>query len=289
VISKRVLLSDVTLECKVWGPENGTLVLCLHGFPDTNNTFRFLAPHLADQGYRVVAPAMRGYAPSSLATTQNYHPASLAHDALRLHDEFGGDENAIIIGHDWGASATYLAINAAPHKWRRAVTLAVPPIPIFVRALMSYDQLKASWYMFVLQSSLADIVVPSNDMDFLARLWSQWSPHYDAIGDLAFVRDSLGANENLSAALGYYRTLFSPPPDDPVLDKLLETQSDVGSIPTLYIHGRDDGCFLASGLINTLDHLAPNSRMEIIERAGHFVHLEAPEVVHALIDSFLAT
>src|SRR5271169_1107259 len=86
----------------------GPLVLCLHGFPDTAHSFRYQMPMLADAGYHVVAPFMRGYAPTGAAQDGRYDIGALGEDALALIDALGASD-AIIFGHDWGATAAYEA------------------------------------------------------------------------------------------------------------------------------------------------------------------------------------
>src|SRR5438045_6330238 len=87
--------------------DEGPLALCLHGFPDSAWTWRYLLPELAAAGFRAVAPFMRGYAPTDVPTDGRYQTGALAADALALHDVLGGDGDAVIVGHDWGAAATY--------------------------------------------------------------------------------------------------------------------------------------------------------------------------------------
>lgn len=139
--------SELTYGCLTAG-DSGPLALCLHGFPDTAHGWRYLLPALADAGFRAVAPFMRGYAPTSIPADGQYHVATLARDATALHEALGGDGDAVIIGHDWGALATYGAAAYAPERWRRAVTAAVPPAASMATAMTTYDQLKRSWYMF---------------------------------------------------------------------------------------------------------------------------------------------
>src|SRR3954464_14092831 len=83
--------------------EAGPLALCLHGFPDCAQTFRHLLPSLADAGFRAVAPWLRGYEPTGIPATGDYSINALAADANALHDALGGDGEAVLIGHDWGA------------------------------------------------------------------------------------------------------------------------------------------------------------------------------------------
>src|ERR1700731_2541707 len=86
----------------------GPLVLCLHGFPDTAHSFRHQMPALADAGFHVVAPFMRGNAPSGPAPDGRYDVGALGEDAINLIDALGASD-AIIFGHDWGAVASYEA------------------------------------------------------------------------------------------------------------------------------------------------------------------------------------
>ena len=149
---------------------------------------------------------MRGYAPTEVPADGRYQTGVLALDACELHEALGGDGDAVIIGHDWGAMATYGAAAWQPERWRRVVTAAVPPAnSVRVAAFFSYDQLKRSWYMFFFQHPLAEMAVQMDDLAFIDRLWADWSPGYDASEDLAHVKDCLRDPANLTAALGYYR------------------------------------------------------------------------------------
>jgi pimeloyl-ACP methyl ester carboxylesterase len=273
------------------GPESGPLALCLHGFPDTAHTYRHLLPRLADAGYRAVAPWMRGYAPTSVPADGRYQTAALALDANRLHEALGGGADAVLIGHDWGATAVYPAAAAAPQRWSKVVGLAVPPAAALA-GMLQYDQIKRSFYMFFFQLPLADFIVPGNDFEFIARLWQDWSPGYDGAEDVAHVRDALRDPANLAAALGYYRATWGtapPPPPDPEVDAVAAASGSLPTQPVLYLHGEDDGCLgvdlarAAEGLLQ-----AP-SRVEIVPGAGHFLHVEKPDVVNSTIVEFLAS
>ena len=268
---------------------SGPLVLCLHGFPDCAWTWRHLLPPLAEAGYHGVAPFMRGYAPTDVPPDGRYQTGALVADACALHEALGGGPDAVVIGHDWGASAAYGAGAFAPDRWRRVVAAAVPPAGVIGRAfLTSYDQLRRSWYMFFFQHALADVVVPADDLAFIARLWADWSPGYDASDDLPRVRDALRDPAHLAAALGYYRaTLGTAPPDAALAAEQAATQQAPPQ-PTLYLHGADDGCIgveLAAGVDGLL---TPGSRSVVVPGSGHFLHLERPGEVNRAILDFLA-
>ena len=122
-------LPEVTLSALAWGPADGPLVVALHGFPDTAWTWRHLGPHLADLGWRVVAPHLRGYAPSGLPRDRCFHVAAVMADAVGLHERLGGDDRAVLVGHDWGAIAANALAGNDESPFGRVVTLAVPPLP----------------------------------------------------------------------------------------------------------------------------------------------------------------
>src|SRR5471030_3304307 len=109
---------------------SGPLALCLHGFPDTAWGWRHLLPALADAGFHAVAPFMRGYAPSEIPADGCFKLGALVADAVGLHDALGGDDQLALIGNDWGAETAYGAAAFAPDRWRRIVTLAVPPLAL---------------------------------------------------------------------------------------------------------------------------------------------------------------
>ncbi|MCU1352266.1 MAG: hypothetical protein JWM05_1475 [Acidimicrobiales bacterium] len=267
---------------------SGPLALCLHGFPDSAWTWRYLLPELAAAGFRAVAPFMRGYAPTAIPDDGFYQGGALALDACRLHDALGGDGDAVIIGHDWGALATYAAAAYEPERWRRVVTGAVPPANVVAQAFFSYDQLRRSWYMFFFQSPLAEMAVALNDLAFIDRLWSDWSPGYDASDDLPRVKDSLRDPANLAAAIGYYRATLGNGLRDPELDAIEAAGGTPTPQPTLYLHGSDDGCMGADLVARAGEQLtAAGSRAELVPGSGHFFHVEKPVEVNRLIVDFL--
>ena len=117
----------VQLRVLSWGPEDAPIALCLHGFPDTAYGWRRVAPMLVDAGWRVVAPFMRGYAPSSLPKDGSYHVGALMDDALRVLDAAGATGRDVIIGHDWGAMAGAGLAAMPDSPFAKAVIMSVPP------------------------------------------------------------------------------------------------------------------------------------------------------------------
>ena len=115
------------------GAEHTRLCVLVHGYPDTSVSWNWLLPLLADQGYHAVAFNLRGYWPSSAPFDDDYSPFRLAADVVAVVEALGGGshdeerEPAVVVGHDWGAMATYLAASTADDGLiDRIVTIAIP-------------------------------------------------------------------------------------------------------------------------------------------------------------------
>lgn len=252
-----------------WGPPEGRLVVALHGFPDTAWTWRRVAPLLAEEGCRVVAPFLRGYAPSGIPADGDYSVRALVGDAMALHGALGGDDSATLLGHDWGAITTNAVAADPASPYARHVALAVPPFT----AMRGWEpalllQPLHSWYIaFTQVPGLAE-----RCFDQLARrLWRSWSPAYDATEDLALLGAAVPDRAHARAAVSYYRALLGAG----VKPALAEPVH-----PLLVLHGADDRC-LEPGLARLAGATS-------IAGAGHFLQLEQPAAVARAVSDFLA-
>jgi len=277
------------IEFSVLEAGTGPLALCLHGYPDSAHTWRHLLPELAAAGYHAVAPFQRGYAPTSLAPDGCYQSGVLGLDAVALHEALGGGGDAVLIGHDWGALAAYAAATVAPDRWRRVVAMAVPPGPVSAAGIFDYDQLKRSWYMFFQLTPLSDGVVAADGHRYIARLWEDWSPGYDAAEDVAHFVDCVPNAAHLAATLDYYRQTLQFELQRPEHAAAQAAAYAVPPQPLLYLHGETDGCMGAELAARSPECMTvPGSHFELVPGAGHFLHLEQPEVVNRLVLDFLA-
>jgi pimeloyl-ACP methyl ester carboxylesterase len=261
---------------------SGPLVLCLHGFPDSARSFRFQLDGLA--GYRVVAPTMRGYEPSSQPADGDYSVPTLAHDVLAWLDQLGG-EPCHLVGHDWGAIVAHVVALLAPERLASLTTLAVPHPGRIARELLRKrpSQLLLSWYILFFQlRGIADHVVERDDWAFLDMLWRRWSPDYHVPEEERRSLKRVFAQPGVKrAALGYYRALPRTVLK-PSMQRLLGQRVQVR---TLAITGAQDGCMdtrLYDDLLHPRDFPA-GLRVERVQGAGHFVHLERPDAVNELL------
>jgi pimeloyl-ACP methyl ester carboxylesterase len=288
----------VQLKALSWGPPDGPIALCLHGFPDTAYGFRKLAPHLVAAGYRVVAPFMRGYSPSALPTDRAYHLGALMDDALQVlaacsTSRAGSADADVVIGHDWGAVvATGLA--AMPDSpFRKAVVMSVPPaatlegpkrLPLL---RLAPAQLVRSWYIGYFQLP----VLPERSTSWIVPLlWRRWSPGYgsaEVAEDLRHVDAAIGTPERWRAALGVYRATIRQSRPPARYAGLHRWWTEQPQISTLYLHGAEDGCMTAKFTPYVSEVLPAGSDVGVVEHAGHFLQLEQPDEVGRRIVEFL--
>jgi pimeloyl-ACP methyl ester carboxylesterase len=116
-----------------FGPTSAPAVIALHGFPDTARSWRPVGDLLAAQGFHVIAPYLRGYAPSPLEGP--FDVDSLADDLATIVDVVSPGAPVVLAGHDWGAVIAYIALLRHPALFRVAITLAVPHPLAFLESL----------------------------------------------------------------------------------------------------------------------------------------------------------
>src|SRR6266536_3037498 len=244
----------------VGGAVNARPLLFLHGFPDHPPTAVPFLEHLAET-HRVVAPWLRGYAPSPIV---------------------GPYDLDTLVGHAWGGAITYTVCAAAPSHVRRAVTLAFPHPATFLRSLAYSKQWKKSWYMGLFQLPGADYLVRRRELALIDRLWRAWSPGFTL--DSAR-RDELHAclKRSLPAPLEYYRAIVRPLTT--FVDRVRKAEAHIAT-PLLQLHGNDDGCIVPP---TDEDRRLFDARvLEVVLNLGHFLHIEAPATIAARVACWLA-
>ena len=252
-------------------------LLFLHGFPDHPPTGKPFFAALAERGHRVLAPWLRGYAPSPIDGP--YDVDTHVADVLALLDMWSPDQPVDVVGHDWGAVITYALCNQAPTRVARAVTMAIPHPLTFLRQLRSPAQLRASWYMGLFQLPGSERVIRARDYRLIDRLWRRWSPGYQLDAEQ---RKALHACLEASklGPIAYYRALFRTSRAD------IKRAAQPISTPLLALHGDQDGCILPPTIDDRKRFSGPYERT-IVPGVGHFMHIEAPVDIADRVSTWL--
>jgi pimeloyl-ACP methyl ester carboxylesterase len=167
----------------------GPLVLLVHGFPDTAHTWDEVRPALAGAGFRAVSPCTRGYFPTAVPADGRYDNVTLGRDVLAWIDALG-ERQAIVVGHDWGASAAYVAAALGPERVRFLVTVAIPH-PASLRP--SPRLIWGARHMLLFQRANAEAKVRANDFAHVDELVRRWSPAWNVpAGETAPVKEAFG-------------------------------------------------------------------------------------------------
>lgn len=257
------------------------LALCLHGFPETAFSWRHQMPMLADLGYRVWAPNLRGYSNSSRPSgINNYAMQHLRADIAGLIDAADASE-VTLIAHDWGGAIAWDFALRAVRPLSRLVILNMPHPAIFARAVRHWPQLRRSWYILFFQLPwLPEWLLSRNNAQWIARAF-----HDMAVDKTCFSEDVLAEFRRnallpgaLTAMLNYYRAAlrYADLPDPmPHL-----------KIPTLMIWGEEDRA-LGKELTSGTDALVENFTLRYLPRVSHWVQQEAPDRVNAILSAWL--
>lgn len=255
---------------------DGPLVLCLHGFPDSVWSWVPTLDALAAAGFRAVAPALRGYAPSGPAG-RTTTVSRLAADVLGVADALGASTFSVV-GHDWGAVTAWALDGLAPERLERLVVASVPHPSALVRNA-GPTQLWRSRYMLQFQLPwLPERVLARDDLAWVRGLARRWSPTWHpSDAQLETVVAGLRGPGAVRAALGCYRGL----PRD--LGSAAERRLAFAPVtaPTAYVHGADDACIGVEVAAGQERAFRAGYEETVIAGAGHFVHLEDAEAFAA--------
>ncbi|WJH33335.1 alpha/beta hydrolase [Paenibacillus sp. CC-CFT747] len=276
---KWVRVSDIDLHVVESGPENGPLIILLHGFPEFWYGWHKQIPELAEQGFRIWAPDMRGYAASG--KDEHYRSSTLpqlAGDILGLMDA-EGVKRAVWVGHDFGAAVTWYASWSFPERVRKAVILNVPhPAVMYSQVVRKPSQMLRSSYMLFFQlPGLPEWVLRRNRFRVLERALQKTSrPGTFGDGELARYREAWKEPGALKGMLNAYRAL-----------RLQEGRPRIGRIylPVLIIWGAKDA-FLSRSLVRPSLEMCENGTLVMIEEATHWIHHEEPMIVTRKIADF---
>jgi pimeloyl-ACP methyl ester carboxylesterase len=276
---ERIRTNNIELNVALAGPEDGPLVVLLHGFPEFWYAWRKTIPALAAKGFRVAVPDQRGYNESDRPPgVRAYVLDELAKDVVGLISALGR-RDACIVGHDWGAAVAWWLAMRFSASVSRLVILDVPH-PLVMRRFLISDpaQLARSWYMGFFQlPALPEKVIAANDFAMFAeKAFGIARPGTFTAEEIEEYKHAWRKPGAMTAMLHWYRAIRYVIRDQPTAEEVRIR------MPALVIWGEDDAQVpvdMAAPSVGFCDH----GRLEVIENATHWVQHEEPERVNALI------
>ncbi len=271
----RIETNGLTFEVSVEGA--GTPVVLLHGFPDTSVMWRHQVAALNRAGFRTIAPDTRGRGRSDKpAAVADYAMTKLVGDVIGIMDGLG-IARAHVVGHDWGAALAWVVAMFAPDRVDHLVAISVgcpgaagPP---------TLEALQKGWYRILFQfEGVAEDLAQRNDWYLLRELVQNGGEGMDRY--IATMSEP-GA---LTAGLNWYRA--NVPVDRLIADGPAPQLPSV-SAPTMGIFGTADLYLTEDAFVRSASKVTGPWRYERLEGAGHFIPLEEPDRLNALLLDFL--
>lgn len=276
-------VGDLVFE--VVGCGEGTkLALCLHGFPESNFSWRNQLPLLASLGYKAWAPNLRGYGRSSRPLKiSDYTVDKLLDDIIALIEASGCDE-VTLIAHDWGGALAWVFASRKLKPLAKLIVMNCPH-PVAFKSGMNFRQYMMSWYMYFFQIPyLPEWFLGRNNAMPIRRMFEKTSVNSDMFPPevTEVYRKNAADTGALTAMLNYYRAFFRFPPR---LRQLGGGVSDI-SVATLLIWGEQDLALSKHLAVKTNDYV-DNLQTEFIPEGSHWIQQDCPDEVNRIMVEFL--
>ncbi|HET6530291.1 MAG TPA: alpha/beta hydrolase [Actinoplanes sp.] len=266
-----VRIGDVALYVRDTG--DGTPVVLLHGWPDTGDLWARQSRTLVAAGYRTIVPDLRGFGASDQpAEVSAYAAPAQVGDVVGIMDALGVDR-AHLVGHDWGAAIAWMTAAYVPDRVRSVTALSVGHPEAF--GTTGWRQRQLSWYMLLFQfPGVAEEWLSAGGFANL-REWSG-HPQIDA------VIERLSRPGALTASLSIYRAILPP-------ESLVSPPMALPPVTAPAMGVWSDGDFALSeeSMTRSAKFVAGPWRYERVTGAGHWLQLDAPDTVDALLLDFL--
>jgi pimeloyl-ACP methyl ester carboxylesterase len=273
-----------------WNPGAPRTMLLLHGWPDSVRCWAEVAPRIADAGWRVIAPALRGFAPTTFLrddTPRTGQLAALGQDLLDFIDALRL-EQPVLVGHDWGARAVANACGLRPGVASHLVMMSVGYGTNDPRQPISLQQARNYWYHWYMATPRGAQAVREDRRAFTRMMWDTWAR--EGWYEPAEFEATAQAFDNADwpeVVLHSYRHRWGHASGDPAYAKA-DAQlnpAPVLSVPTLVLHGAADPCNDPRTSEGKERFFSGRYERRLLDGVGHFPQREAPqEVARAILD-----
>jgi epoxide hydrolase 4 len=286
----------ITLSCRAAGNAGAPTLIFLHGFPEAAFVWDATLAHFAAQGYRCIAPNLRGFERSSSpADVAQYRAKHLVQDiAALIANESPNQPLAALVAHDWGGAVAWNLANQMPQLMNKLCIINSPHPGTFLRDLKhDANQQAASSYMNFLCRPDAEKLLAEDDF---RRLFEFFSRLGAVDGKYAWLDEKTKAQYRevwslgLTGGCNFYRASpLKPPLDASSAIHGIEIPHEALTVklPTQVIWGMQDVA-LPPRLIDGLDAYIPDLRIHRIDDATHWIIHEQPALVHGLLAEFLS-
>lgn len=275
-----------------WNPAGQRAVILMHGWPDSPRTWNHVAPLLVQAGYRVIAPALRGFAPTtflSADTPRTGQLASFGRDLLEFIDALGLDKPALV-GHDWGARAVAIASGLRPGVASHMVMISVGYGTNDPNQPVSVEQARNYWYHWYMNTPRGRDAVRHDRRALSKLMWDTWAPPgwYDP-AEFEETANAFDTPDWADIVIHSYTQRWNLAPADPAYDEDERrlNPAPVLSVPTLMLHGAADGVTLPSSSANKEKFFTGPYQRTLLPGVGHFPQREAPQVVAEAVLAWL--
>ena len=179
----------------------------LHGWPDSPHAWKDLAQSLADAGYRVLAPALRGFAPTRFRDASTAQRATggsgLRSAGIRRRP---GIATSLLVGHDWGARAVASACGLREGFASHLVMLSVGYASNDPQQVLSLPQARSFWYQWFMATPRGERALREEGEAFARQMWDTWSPPgWYAERDFQEAAQAFSGPDWVAVVLHYYR------------------------------------------------------------------------------------
>jgi pimeloyl-ACP methyl ester carboxylesterase len=267
------------------GSQSGPLVLLLHGWPDAPRGWSGITEQLHTEGWRTVAPYLRGTGPTRFLRDQTPRVGAgvvLAQDAIDLVNKLGVDRFAVV-GHDWGARVAYTLSALFPERITTISALALAYQPRGVFKIPSFEQARRFWYQWFLCVDGGVTKVHDDVIGFARIQWETWSPTgWLDQTEFSKTAESFSNPDWVNITANAYRSRWLKGEAwDSRYDSLERKLQEVEALssPTLMIQGGSDFCDPPSESEGLEAYFTRGYRRVLLDGVGHFPHREAPGVV----------